>query len=274
MLAGQCPTDLLSHSKVLQFGAGTTVTVEQDHTSLRTQRQNAIDQRMTRTEALAAYGPIRAGIQRILKAALHACNDADWKRAAKQVGAWSNDRIEVEDESAIDMIADVALFEANQRGKRAYDRFLAAQGSDLEAADLDLANRMRDARFSVFRVAGRHELAGVWLDDVLNRDERMWVLDQGLEASAPDHFELGMRLFDAGPFHAGFGIVVPADEETAGFCAQAAARGNRLPVRHSLAATLYADAIWADTINGSEPEVIAALMDQLDHARRRVRRLG
>src|SRR4051812_34842425 len=79
---------------------------------------------MTRDEALTAYGPIRAGIQRILKAAVHACNDADWKRAAKQLGAWSNGRIEVEDESAIDMIADVALFEPNQRGKRAYDRFL------------------------------------------------------------------------------------------------------------------------------------------------------
>jgi hypothetical protein len=38
--------------------------------------------------------------------------------------------------------------------------------------------------------------------------------------------------------------VVPADPEITDFCAQAVARGNRLPVRHSLAATLYSDAIW------------------------------
>src|SRR5829696_152923 len=159
--------------------------------------------RMTRDEALTAYGPIRAGIQRILKAAVHACNDVDWKRAAKQLGAWSRGRIDGEDESAIEMIADVALFEPNQRGKRAYDRFLGLHGHELESADLDLAGRMRGARFSVFRVAGRHELAGVWLHDVLGGDERIWVLDKGLEASAPDDLEFGMRLFDAGPFHGG-----------------------------------------------------------------------
>ena len=218
---------------------------------------------MTRDEVLSTYGPLRASIQRVLKAAVRACNDADWKRAAKQVGAWSDGRIEVEDERAIEMIADVALFEANQRGTRAYDRFVERQGNELEAADRDLANRMGDARFSLFRVAGRHELAGVWLHDVLNRDERIWVLDQGLEASAPDDIEFGMRLFDAGSFYAGFGIVVPADEEIVLFCAQAAARGNRLPVRNSLAATLYADAIWAEAITGSEPEILDALMNQL-----------
>jgi len=228
---------------------------------------------MTRDEALTTYGPIRAGIQRILKAAVHACNDVDWKRAAKQLGAWSRGRIEVEDESAIEMIADVALFEPNQRGKRAYDRFLGLHRHELEQADLDLAGRMRQARFSVFRVVGRHELAGVWLQDVLQRDEQIWVLDQGLEASAPENLEFGMRMFDAGPFHAGFGIVVPASEDIAHYCGQAGARGNRLPVRHSLAATLYADAIIAELISGFEQEVIAALMDQLDRIPRRVSRL-
>ena len=52
------------------------------------------------------------------------------------------------------------------------------------------------------------------------------------------------EIFDAGDFYAGFGIVVPADPEITDFCGQAVSRGNRLPVRHSLAATLYADAIW------------------------------
>ena len=81
-------------------------------------------------------------------------------------------------------------------------------------------------------------------EDVINGGEPIWVLDEGLEVSAPDGVEFAMRIFDAGDFHAGFGIVVPADPEITDFCGQAVSKGNRLPVRHSLAATLYADAIW------------------------------
>ena len=83
---------------------------------------------MTRNEALRLYRPTRAGIQRVLKAALHTCNAADWKRGATQLGVWSHGRIEVQDESALDMVADVGLFEPNQRGRRSYDRFLERQG--------------------------------------------------------------------------------------------------------------------------------------------------
>jgi hypothetical protein len=85
---------------------------------------------------------------------------------------------------------------------------------------------------------------------VLNELERIWILDEGLEASASPGLEFGLRVFDAGQFYAGFGIVVPAEEEMTEFCLEALARGHRLPVRHSLAATLYADAIWAGA--GSE----------------------
>lgn len=209
---------------------------------------------MTRDEALALYHPIRAAIQRVLRAATRACSGADVKRAAKHLGVWSDGRIEVPSESAIEMVSDLALFEPNQRGKRAYDRFLGDPGQVLDAPDLALAQRMAGARFSVFRILRRHDLAGVWVEDVINPAESIWALDQGLEVSASDGLEIGLRIFDAGDFHAGFGIVAPADPEITDFCAQAVARGNRLPVRHSLAATLYADAIWDEWMRVEEED--------------------
>src|SRR5829696_5079592 len=209
---------------------------------------------MTRDEVLTLYSPIRTGIQGILKAAARACSDADVKRAAKQLRVWSSGRIEVPNETAIDMVTDLALFEPNQRGIRAYDRFLRGHREALDTADLTLAHRMAGARFSIFRVLQRHDLAGVWVQDVITPGEPIWVLDQGLEISAPDGLEFGLRVFDAGDFHAGFGIVVPADTEITDFCAQAAIRGNRLPVRHSLAATLYADAIWHEWMRVEEED--------------------
>jgi hypothetical protein len=209
---------------------------------------------MTRDQALTVYRPIRAGIQRILKAAVKTCSDADVKRAAKHLRVWSDGRIEVPSESAMEMVSDLALFEPNQRGKRAYDCFLRDPGQAFDTTDFALAQRMAGARFSVFRVLRRHDLAGVWVEDVINPAELIWVLDQGLEVSAPDGLEFGLRIFNAGDFHAGFGIVVPADPEITDFCAQALARGNRLPVRHSLAATLYADAIWDQWVRVEEED--------------------
>ncbi len=199
---------------------------------------------MTRAEVLAQYHPIRAGIRRVLREATQACGRADLNRAVKQVAPWAEAE-DLEDEDTTEMLVDVALFEPNQRGRRAFDRFLAERGERLDEADRALAERMAGAWFSLFRVTGRHEAAGLWLEDLLEGDRRLWIVDEALEASAPEGVILGMRLFDAGPFHAGFGIIVGPDEETLDFCLKAKARGGPLPFRHSLAATLYGDRLRA-----------------------------
>jgi len=204
---------------------------------------------MTRTEVLAEYRPIRAGIRRVLREATKACGRADLNRAVKQVAPWA-ETAEIEDDATAEMLVDVALFEPNQRGRRAFDRFLADRGERLDAADRALAERMAGAWFSIFRVAGRHEAAGLWLEDMLAGDRRLWLVDEALEASAPEGAVLGMRLFEAGPFHAGFGIIVAPDEETLDFCLGAKARGAPLPFRHSLAATLYGDQLRAEAPPG------------------------
>ena len=204
---------------------------------------------MTRTEVLAEYRPIRAGIRRVLREATKACGQADLNRAAKQVAPWA-ETAEIEDDATAEMLVDVALFEPNQRGRRAFDRFLADRSERLDAADRPLAERMAGAWFSLFRVADRHEAAGLWLEDMLAGDRRLWLVDEALEASAPEGTIAGMRLFDAGPFHAGFGVIVAPDDETLDFCLGAKARGAPLPFRHSLAATLYGDQLRAEAPPG------------------------
>jgi hypothetical protein len=121
---------------------------------------------MTRAEVLARYRPLRAGIRRVLRAAMDACGRADLNRAVKQVAPWAGEE-DLQGEEAAEMLADVALFEPNQRGRRAFDRFLAEEGERLGAADRALAERMAGAWFSLFRAAGRHEAAGLWLEDML-----------------------------------------------------------------------------------------------------------
>src|SRR5271165_6751214 len=110
------------------------------------------EEAMTREEALAMYHPIRAPVRRILSAAISVCSQPDLMRAAKQLGLWADGKIVLpEDDEAAEMLSDIALFEPNQRGRRAFDTFLSTKARQLKAADLELARRMGDAFFSLFR---------------------------------------------------------------------------------------------------------------------------
>lgn len=226
---------------------------------------------MTRQELFARYRPIRAGIQHVLRQAVAACNQADIARAVRQVAPWAEQE-ELTADGTVEMLADVALFEPNQRGRRAFDRFLAGHAERLGPADLAVARRMAAAWFSIFRMTERHQAAGLWLEDLLDGNRRIWLMDEAFEASAPDGAVFGMRVFDAGPFHAGFGIIVPPDAETLELCVATSERGHPLPFRHPLAATLYADQLQAAA--SPEPVEIALLQNLLELAVSRTRVAG
>ena len=210
---------------------------------------------MTRDEALATYRPIRASVRRILSAAISACNQADFMRAAKQLGLWTDGKIVLADgDEATEMLSDIALFEPNQRGRRAFDTFLGGKALRLDSPDVEMARRMGDAFFSLFRVKARHDVAGVCLEDLLADNRKLWLMDETMEASAPSDTAFGMRVFDAGEFHVGFGIAVPSDDETTEFTVESIERNGRTPFRHSLAVTLYADSLRAHAPLLSDPE--------------------
>ncbi|WP_375465524.1 hypothetical protein [uncultured Methylobacterium sp.] len=214
----------------------------------------------TRGGVLARYRPIRASVQAVLRQAVRQCKKPDFDRAAKHLDLV--DDAQLDDEETFAMLCDVALFEPNQRRRRVIDGFLARHIDTVAPTDREVARRLGSAFLSIFRVAGWHEAGGVWLDDLLDAERRIWLMDEGLEASAPEGLVVALRVFDAGPFHCGFGIVVQPDEEAVAFCTAAAVRGHPMPVRHSLAAALYGDAI----VRSAAPVAVEALMDLLDEA--------
>ncbi len=220
---------------------------------------------MTREEALAYYQPIRASVRRILAEAVRVCNQSDLKRAAKLLGLWADEKIILpEVDAAVEMLIDLALFEPNQRGRRAYDVFLSDKAPKANAEDLRVAQRMSAAFFSLFRCTGHHEVAGVELEDLLNGGRKLWLMDERMEESASDAGAFGMRIFDAGLFHVGFGIAAPTNDETAEFAVQSVTRNGRSTFRHSLAATLYSDSISGRA--NFAPEIEEAMLESLTTA--------
>ena len=57
-------------------------------------------------------------------------------------------------------------------------------------------------------------------------------MDESMEAFASKDVAFGMRVFDAGEFHVGFGIAAPSDDETTEFSVEGVARNGRTPFRH------------------------------------------
>ncbi|GGC67952.1 hypothetical protein [Chelatococcus reniformis] len=149
---------------------------------------------MTRDEALAIYRPMRASVPGVLGTAIRSCGRADIMRAAKHIGLWTEDGPITDLPGAVEMLSDVALFEPNQRGRRAYDPFLSKRAAQLGAAERALAERMAGAFFSLFRNAGPHEAAGIWLEDLLAGDRRLWLMDGTLEVAATESMTFGLRV--------------------------------------------------------------------------------
>jgi hypothetical protein len=71
---------------------------------------------------------------------------------------------------------------------------------------------MRRARFSVWQVRGRHETAGLIVSDLLRKVDA-WLVDERLEATAPDGMAFAARLCDPDSFAMTAGVVVPVDRE-------------------------------------------------------------
>lgn len=197
---------------------------------------------MTREDVQAAYRSIQTVTDRIISLAVNACSRPDMIRAAKQIGLRPAKGLSAhEDEETTAMMSDVALFEPNQRGRIAFNTFCQDSGARLSLSERALAVRMADSRFSLFSGAEIHPVAGVWLEDVLDADRRFWLMDETLETSLVPGTVMGMRLFDAGPFHVGHGVVTFPDEETIHMSVASQERRGRQPFRHSLAARLYGD---------------------------------
>ena len=92
-------------------------------------------------------------------------------------------------------------------------------------------------------------------------------MDEGLEGSALPNDVIGLRVFDAGLFHAAFGIAPAIGDETLGPCLIAKARRAPLPGHTSLASMVYADHLAVETPVGDEEfEAIEALATMFEKA--------
>ena len=132
---------------------------------------------------------------------------------AKRIGLSDGKVLFTDDDVELTLVFDLALYTAPAGRTRAIDR-CARKRLKVSAPDEALVLQgLQASRFSIFRVIGRCEPAGVLLEDLM-RGGTTPLLDEGLEQSAMPGEVFAMRVAPIEGFVITCGAVVPLNIET------------------------------------------------------------
>jgi hypothetical protein len=167
---------------------------------------------MTRDQILERYRHLRAISTGHHSGALKFLSRQALLEHAKRLGLATGGMLVAESEAEMTLVFDWALYTAKEGRSRALDRYARATplppGSDAGR----VLEAMRHARFSVWHIKQRHEAAGLIIADVL-RESDVWLMDEQLEASAPEGLSFAGRICEPDRFAMSCGVVVPVYRE-------------------------------------------------------------
>lgn len=168
---------------------------------------------MTREEKISRYRQLRAIDKQHQNAALKFVSGATMRDYGRRLGIVHGSTFVCDSADELTFIFDLAFYTSRDGRSRGIDRYARtvnpAPGSD-SALMLKAA---QNARFAMWRVEGRHKTAGLTIWDVAN-ETTLWLLDEGLEATAPSGSVFAGRLKAVDDFVMTCGASVPLDEAT------------------------------------------------------------
>jgi hypothetical protein len=152
------------------------------------------------------YSDLRKDIQ---SAALGNVSESSFLGHAKRIGL-SDGKVLFADESELTLVYDLALYTAQPGRTRAIDRCARKRLTAAQPDEALVLQALQASRFSIFRVIGRCEPAGVLLEDLM-RGGTVPLLDEGLERSARPDGVFAMRVAPIEDFVITCGAAVPMD---------------------------------------------------------------
>ena len=134
---------------------------------------------------------------------------------------------------------DLALYRLDEEGRNAISRDLEAWPKQLDRYERSVFDAMSRSRFSVFEVVRRHAIVGVVLRDLFT-DEELWLVDRGLESSAPEGLRMALRIIRPDDFWMTTGAqAIVTDEAWAQIKKRFARKQNEVPHPDQLAEFIF-----------------------------------
>jgi hypothetical protein len=129
---------------------------------------------------------------------------------AKHLGMRDRQTVIADSEEELTLVFDLAIHTAREGRSRAIDRYAKAAGLPSDSDDGLVLEAMCRARFSLWRIARRHDICGLVIDDLLRQAET-WLVDEGLEKSGAAGMCFASRVYEPDQFAMTSGVIVPVD---------------------------------------------------------------
>ncbi len=165
---------------------------------------------MTRQDVLARYRHLRSIGRRHHSAVLKFVARPAMLEHAKHLGLLEGQTVITASEEELTLMFDLAIYTAKEGRSRAIDRYTKATRLQSDSDDMLILEAMCRSRFSIWRIARRHDTCGLVVNDLL-REAESWLVDEGLEMSGAVGMCFASRLYDADQFAITSGVVVPVD---------------------------------------------------------------
>ena len=166
---------------------------------------------MDREETLRRYRHLRAINGRQQTDALNCVSKTAMLDCARRLGLTRGRTIVLDDPDEMSLVFDLVVHAGQGGRSRAIERYAdkvrPAPGSD----DALMLTAARNAKFAIWQVEGRHDVVGVDIRDSVSQ-EKLWLIDEALEASCPIGLVLVGRLMTVDDFVMTCGVAVPINE--------------------------------------------------------------
>ena len=164
----------------------------------------------SRAEIINRYRQLRLVSKRHNSGASKLLSSDALMEQARRLGIARGRTLIVDSEDELTLACDLALYARQGGRKRPLDRYAASQRFAPDSDEARVLDAMLAARFAFIRVERRHPKAGLIVRDLL-RQEEFWLVDEGMESTAPIGFEIATRVYSPGDFHMAAGVFVPLD---------------------------------------------------------------
>jgi hypothetical protein len=165
---------------------------------------------MSREEILTHYRGLREISKRHQTEAVRFIPHSALLDQARRIGLAIGKTLVAESMDELTLAFDLALFTAPPGRSRGIERYARSAAVPPGSDDEGVLQAMCQARFSVWQVERRHEAAGLIVQDLM-REESLWLVDEGLEQTAPEGMSVAMRVITLETFAMTCGVIVPVN---------------------------------------------------------------
>jgi hypothetical protein len=166
--------------------------------------------RRSRAEIIDRYRKFRSISIRHNSGAMKCLSTEAFMEQARRLGIMRGRTLILNTEDELTLVNDLALYARQGGRKRPLDRYASSQRLSSDSDEARVLDAMLAARFALVCVERRHPVAGMIVSD-LARGEEFWLVDEGMEATAPVGMKMATRVFAPEDFHITAGVIVPLD---------------------------------------------------------------